>query len=89
MIDISKFDKADVLAALYNPSRPFGMGFCHFDPTSMTRGEAKKLLKKTTHFDYLKGRLMKIDLSAKNEFDPFGYNRDLGQGAAERAIEAI
>ena len=38
------------------------------------------------YFDYLYGRVMKVDLS-KDTFDPFLYDRDNGQGAAERAIK--
>ena len=35
-IDISGLDKADVLAALYNNSRPLGLGFLHATPEDMT-----------------------------------------------------
>jgi len=95
MIDISKMDKADVLAALYNNSRPLGMGYLHFDPTPMTRDEASVLLKEQEHttynggksiyFDYLKGRVMKVEL-ATNSLDPWGYDRDNGEGAAGCAL---
>lgn len=54
----------------------------------MTENEAEELLKMTTHFDYLKGRVMKVDLKG-DEFDPWGYDRDNGQGAAMNAIAAI
>jgi hypothetical protein len=88
MIDISKIAKSAVLAALYNAAKPQGMGFMHYDPTPMTPSEAAALLAQTTSFDYLKGRVMKIDLSG-NQLDPYLYDRDNGQGAAERAIKSV
>jgi len=96
MIDISKLDKAEVLAALYNKSRP--LGFLHYDPTPMTKEEANILLKeqeyitydgrKSIYFDYLNGRVMKVDLSG-NELDPYLYDRDNGEGAAANALFSV
>lgn len=88
MIDISGLNRADVLAALYNASKPLGLGFLHFTPEPMTREEANALLGGETYFDYLKGRVMKVDLGS-DHLDPRLYDRDYGTGAAERAIDAI
>lgn len=88
MIDISKADKAAVLAALYNNSRPLGMGMLAFTPEEMTRDEAAELLKSQTYFDYLKGRVMKIDLRG-DELRPRLYDRNNGEGAAARALELV
>lgn len=87
-INLKGMNKAAVLAALYNASKPQGMGFLHYDPTPMTVDQAATLLAQTTSFDYLKGRVMKVSLSG-DEFDPWGYDRDNGQGAAERAIAQL
>ena len=87
-IDISKLDKGDVLATLYNSSKPQGLGFLHFDPTPMTKEEAEELLKEQTYFDYLKGRVMKIDLSG-DELRTDLYDRDNGEGAAEFALAPL
>ena len=87
-ISLIGLNKAGVLAALYNASKPQGMGFMHYDSKPMTRDEAEALLKRTTHFDYLKGRVMKVDLSG-DELDTWGYDRDNGQGAAERTIAEL
>jgi len=84
-ITIANLNKADVLAALYNASKPLGMGFMAYDPKPMTRDEAEILLKERTRFDYLKGRVMKIDL-AGDMLDSTRYNRDNGDGCAERII---
>jgi hypothetical protein len=81
-------DRAAVFEALYNASRPQGLGILQFDAKPMTRDEAAKILEQQTHFDYLKGRVMKIDLS-KDEVGIWGYDRDNGAGAAAKAIEAL
>lgn len=89
MIDITGLNKADVLAALYNASRPQGMGFMHYDPTVMTRAEAELLLQQYPYFDYLKGRVMKVSLKSDTEFDERFYDRDNGDGAAQSVITAL
>jgi len=86
-IDISSLDKAEVLAALYNASKPQGMGFLHYTPEPMTRDEAAEQLKLTTDFDYLRGRVMKVNIT--DNLDTMRYDRDNGQGAAERAISDL
>lgn len=78
-------DKAEVLAALYNNSQPLGMGFIHYTPEDMTKEEAAKILATQTSFDYLKGRVMKIDLDS-DELHTHLYNRDNGENAAELAL---
>lgn len=85
MIDITNLSRAAVLAALYNASKPQGMGFMQYDPKPMTESEAEELLTQNTYFDYLKGRVMKVDLS-KDEFSPHGYDRDNGEGAAMAVV---
>lgn len=88
-MNIAGLSKAAVLAALYNASRPQGMGFLQYNPAPMTEDQAKGILDGgTTRFDYLMGRVMKIDLS-KDEVDTWGYNRDNGQDAAENAVDAL
>jgi hypothetical protein len=84
-MDISRLSKAKVLAALYNNSKPQGMGFLHYNPKPMSEEQAEELLKETTYFDYLYGRVMKVNLEG-NELDTYLYNRDNGEGAAERVI---
>jgi len=89
-IDTSKYDKADVLRVLYDASKPQGMGFLHFEPTPMTRDEADSLLKGgSNYFDYLKGRVMKVQIDDSGKLDPWGYDRDNGEGAAARAIATL
>ena len=87
-INITGIDKAEILAALYNQSKPQGLGFIQFTPEDMEKEEAEELLLSFTNFDYLKGRVMKIDLSS-DDLDPWLYDRDNGQGAAERAVKHL
>ena len=85
VVDISQKDKAEVLAALYNNSHPQGLGFIQYNSEPMTVEQARELLKDTTYFDYLEGRVMKIDLSG-DSVSTCGYNEYNGNGAAERVI---
>lgn len=89
-ISIKGLPKGAVLAALYNASKPQGMGFMQYDPKPMTPEEGQKVLDATPgqYFDYLKGRVMKIGLS-KDEVGTWGYDRDNGPGAAVKALEAL
>ena len=85
VVDISNKDKAEVLVALYNNSYPHGMGFLQYKPEPMTIEQARELLQQTTYFDYIAGRVMKISLES-DTVHTWEYNRDNGDGAAERAI---
>lgn len=50
--------------------------------------EAKNVLSKSEYVDYLKGRVIKVNLPENaKEFDCRLYDRDLGAGAARAAIE--
>jgi len=85
-IDLTDMNKAEVLAKLYNNSKPQGIGFLQHNPEEMTTKEAQALLDSgQTYFDYLKGRVMKIDLKG-DELRTWLYDRDNGQGAAALAL---
>jgi len=83
------------LAELFNAARPQGFGLLQYKPHRlMTESEAAELLKTQTYFDYLEGRVMKVNLSG-NDLNTHLYNRDNGHNAAENgrfeivAISAI
>lgn len=89
MIDISKMNKCEVVAKLFNASKAQGMGFLQAGhDVEMTAFEAEKCLDEVGngYFDYLKGRIMKVNVSG-DELDPRLYDRDNGEGAAARALE--
>lgn len=89
MVNITGLNKADVLATLYNASRPQGMGFLSYDPTPMARETAQAYLDTTVRFDYLQGRVLKLHLGSDSDFDERLYDRDNGDGAAQTAIDAL
>jgi hypothetical protein len=86
IMNIKGISKAKILASLYNASQAQGIGWLQATPDEMTEAEAQKLLDAgQTYFDYLRGRVMKIDLSG-NVLDTALYDRDNGRDAAEYAI---
>jgi len=88
-ISLTGLDKAKVLAALYNAAKPQGLGFIHYDNKPMTPEKAEEIISGgNTDFDYLKGRVMKVDLSGET-LDPYLYDQDNGQGTAKRVIDEI
>lgn len=87
-IDIAGLDKAAILAALYNNARPQGRGHLVAQPGDMTIEQARALVKGRTSFDYIQCRALKIHLSG-DTLDPWLYDRDNGEGAAARAIDAL
>lgn len=89
IIGISTLDKAAVLAALYNRAKPLGLGFLHYTPEDMSIEEAREFLDGgQTYFDYLKGRVLKVNLS-EDAFDPWLYDRDNGMDAALEVIDKL
>jgi hypothetical protein len=73
MVDISGLEKWAVLKVLYDRTNPQGMGFLHFVEGDMSEEEARAIVERTLVFDYLKGRVMKVDISG-DRFDPWGYD---------------
>lgn len=89
VIDIKGLDKAEVLLALYNGSHCQGLGFLQAIDT-YTLEDAKRDFKENSYgyFDYLHGRVLKVDLSG-DSFDSRLYDRDCGEGAAATAIDEL
>lgn len=92
IVDIRQLDKAAVLAALYNASKPLGRGF--LNPAAgqpMTVEGAAQVLSDAggdPYFDYLNGRVMKVDLGG-DTVDLRLYDRDNGDGTGAAAIAAL
>lgn len=98
MIDIKGLDKAELLAALHQRSKAQGMGLLH-DTGPLTVAEARTQIENhlknindwepsRLYFDYVRGRVMKVDLSG-DELDPRLYNRDVGEQAAEEVVARL
>lgn len=89
MIDIRNLDKAEVLKVLYDASHHQGLGFLQAVPDSVVTVEhCRDLLASNTYFDYLYGKVMKVDLR-DDFFNEAMYDRDNGPGAAQRAINKL
>ena len=90
MISIEGLHKADVLAALFNAARPQGLGFLHYKERTMDREEAERLLAQGSYFDYLEGRVIKTRISSdRDTIDEGLYDRDNGEGAAQKVIDEL
>ena len=87
-MNITGLNKAAVLVALYNNAKVQGLGFLQATCKPMEEAEAAELLKEQSYFDYLHGRVMKIDMSG-DEINTRLYNRDNGDGAAERVVDKL
>ncbi len=89
MVDITGLDKAEVLYALYNASHVQGLGFLQaVDNYTLEDARRDYEAFDDKYFDYLHGRVLKVDLSG-NEFNPRLFDRDCGNGAAAAAIEKL
>lgn len=89
MVNIKGLDKARVLKTLYDHSHVQGSGFLQAVPDGVVTVEhCAMLLGSQTYFDYLHGRVLKVELSG-DEFDERLYDRDCGEGAAQRAVDSI
>jgi hypothetical protein len=98
MINIEGLSKAEVLKELFNNSKIQGfnaqmvtMGLIPY-PKNLTTFEAQEILdnmEEEIYFDYLNGKVMKVDLTSDEGFDPWGYDRDNGEGSAERIIQEL
>ncbi len=93
-VNIKDIPKNELLAALYNNSKPLGMGIIHFDPTPMSLDDAQNMIDdlknegRDLFFDYIKGRVVKVDITG-DEMRTWSYNRDIGEGVAERIVESL
>lgn len=85
---IKNIDKAMVLMALYNASKMQGASFIGGNGSPMDKEQADKLIKDNTDFDYLNGKVMKINLGG-DILELWLYDRDNGEGAGLRAIQGV
>lgn len=89
MVDIKGLDKAEVLLALYDGSHCQGMSFLGaVDSYTLDDARADYENSRDKYFDYLHGHVLKVDLSG-DEFNGALYDRDCGEGAAQRVIDKL
>jgi hypothetical protein len=103
LVDISGLDKAELLSALHTLSHSLGLGALH-DVGPLSVQECQQIIDGVNliaeekvvgfrranllKFDYLRGRVMKCDLS-EDQVDPWGYDRDNGPGALSRVVSKL
>ena len=89
-IDVSKIHADKLLAGLYNSARVQGLGILQARSEDMTPEQAAELLsgEESQYFDYLHGRVMKVVINGST-LDPYLYDRDNGDGAAQAVIDRI
>ena len=88
-VSLEGLDKAAVFAALFNRSKPQGLGFLHYNPEEMTALQARERFDDCSeYFDYVDGRVMKVNLSG-DKLETGLYNRDNGVDAAEDVIATL
>ena len=84
------YNKADVLAALFNRSKQQGLGFLHTEgATDIDAVGAQEIIDEMgLKFDYLRGRVMKVKLDT-DELQPWLYDWNNGVGAAASALSGL
>jgi hypothetical protein len=93
MIDIHDLNKVEVFSALYSRSKVQRMGHVGFaasgSKNELDFEEAERLYNAHKgRFDYVNGRVMKVDLT-RDSFDPFLYDRDNEENAAQGVIDSL
>lgn len=99
LVDTRGLPKVEVFLALYNNARPQGMGLENAQPIDMLPQEAERWLagenvdgyrspftKNPLSFDYVNGRILKVDLKDDDGFWAGLYDRDNGEGRAAEVI---
>lgn len=88
-IDITGIDKAELLVGLYHGTHPVGMGFASNNPSfGVEDAEAAIKGEPSGRLDYVSGRPIKVNITG-DSFDPWLYDRDAGEGAAQRVVDGL
>jgi hypothetical protein len=96
-IDISGIDKAKLLAALHNGTRPLGLGVLHARG-DMSEEDASEYIAQRPDgggsvmwFDYVHGRPIKVGFDGNTMLRADLYDRDApgGRGSAERIVASL
>lgn len=89
MVSTKGLSKEEVLAALYNAADIHGSGFCHGTDRKMDYDWAKRELSNRSWFDYIHGKIMKVDLFSDNGFEERSYDRYNSSETAQQAIDIL
>ena len=92
-VNIEGLRKDKVLKALYYASHNQGLGFLQAVP-NFSLEDAKEEIEtlkrndRELYFDYLHGRVLKVDIT-NDEFDDYLFDRNCGEGSAKKAIDDL
>jgi len=87
---VTENNQALLLMALYNNARTQGRARIQYQLGDMPEAEALSILGTgATYFDYVYGRVLKIDLAIGQDLDFRLYDRDNGSGAGELACRGL
>lgn len=88
-VDATGLNASEVLAELYNNSKPLGMGIYQYKDEMMDVDEASLLLTKGNQFDYVFGRYMKVDFSKYPVISSSSFDSQYGEGTMQRLIDNV
>ena len=88
MVSISGLNKAQVLKTLWENSKAQGMSFLALPKEGLRLSDCAARLTQHNYVDYFAGKVIKVDFSG-DSFDTWGYDRDNGEGAAQRAVDSL
>lgn len=86
-IDISGVDKVELLKAMWTAQKPAAFFSLYRVKAPGFDDEAAEDATKK-YIDYFSGRAIKSDLSG-DTVNPFGYDRDAGQGTLAKIISSL
>ncbi|MGZ6473248.1 MAG: hypothetical protein ACXWRZ_18940, partial [Bdellovibrio sp.] len=92
---VKELDLARILRALYNASKPVGMGFYALNSETakpMTVEVARKYIEENSkygnYWDYVHGRPIKVGISKEGTINPWFFDRNNGGvGSCKRILE--
>lgn len=88
-IDIKGLNKVDLVLALHRASRPLGIGhIVAMGSPPLDHARVEGHLAQGTYFDYLDGRVMKVEVGG-DMLDPRMYDRDNGAGSAAKVVAGV
>lgn len=88
-VDATGLEASEVLAELYNNSKPLGMGIYQYKAEVMDTNEASLLLSKGKKFDYVFGRYMKVDFSNYPLLNPGSFDSQYGEGTMKKLVDNV
>lgn len=93
MINIRNLSKSQVLKTLVDHAsgigvNPIAAGLAIKLPSMTMEAAQAEINNNGLTFDYVMGKPIKVDISG-DEFNPWLYDRDNGQGMAQKAISAL